>query len=103
MPELVPPLAQLVLLLQDAVHGAGRTDVFPFVHQPGDDLRRRLIDEPRRVQHVEHLLSLLGAEAARRRFARRRRPFNRRPAPAIERSPRHAQRLAGGRRAHAAR
>ena len=73
--------ADLLVLVQNAIHGADRAAVDALVEQGCVDFRRRLIGKARRVQHIENLRSLFSGQ----------RPRGRRP-PA-----RHCQRSAQAR------
>ena len=47
MGELIAPLAHWLLRGQDAIHGAPRAQVLPFIEERCDDLRGRAVDEAR--------------------------------------------------------
>ena len=103
--QLVAPFAQLSFALEEAVHGAFRAEVNPFIEQRGVDLAGSAIHEPVTVEHGQDLLAFFGAQGqsrGRRRASRSRadRPL---PAGAIQRSSRHAQGAAGPLKANFAR
>src|SRR5208337_2177774 len=65
VPQLVTPLANFQLVVQDAVHRADRADVPPLVQQRRVDLGRGLVGERLAVEHVEDLPALLVAQRSR--------------------------------------
>ena len=93
--ELVAPLPHpAVLGGEQPVHRALRAQVAALVEQRRPDLRRRAVDEPLRVQQLEHRLAFGLGERPRRRRPRPRRPRLGRPAAAVDRRRRGAQRPA---------
>src|SRR5664279_1448372 len=66
MPQLLAPLPDFLAGGQDAVHGADRAVVDPFVEQAGVDLGWRLIGEARCVQKIQHDLAFDGSQSATR-------------------------------------
>src|SRR5437867_10344753 len=65
--ELIAPLADLLVLGEDAVHRALRAEVVPLVEKRGIDLGRRAINEARFVENREGALSFLPRERPARR------------------------------------
>ena len=63
--ELIAPLSQLGMLLEDAIHGAHRAQVLTLIQQRRVDLRGGLVHESLRVQGVVHRLALLGRQGSR--------------------------------------
>src|SRR5690606_36973853 len=97
MAAQVAPLAAGPLARQDAVHRALRAQVATLiVEQLRPHGRRRKVAVRLAAQGFEHLLALLGAQGARRRRARPRRPLARRRAPVtVVGGPADAERFAG--------
>jgi hypothetical protein len=54
MAQLIAAFAHCGAALQQAVHGADRRQVAPFVEQLGVNGRRRAISESRAVQHIQN-------------------------------------------------
>jgi hypothetical protein len=54
--ELVPALLDLMVLVEDAVHGTYRAVILPFIQKGCIDLLGRLVREPVGVENVEHSL-----------------------------------------------
>src|SRR5664279_61472 len=59
MAQLLATFPDLVVLVQDAIHGPDRTEIEASVEQFGVDFRRSLIDEPGFAQHIEHGMPLV--------------------------------------------
>jgi hypothetical protein len=72
VPELVAPLADLLIRRENPVHRALRAEVATLVEQRRVDLDRRQVHEAWLVQHVEHGLPLARAQRARWRRPRYR-------------------------------
>lgn len=101
MTQLSAPLADLAGLLQDAVHGADRAQVGSLVQQGGEDFVWCLVLEALGMQHVEDPLLFGGRQGAgRTRAWGCGSGWLTGAEVAIERSPRHVERAAGGRPAH---
>ncbi len=98
MPHLVAAFADLLVVVEDPVHGSDRAVVDAFVEQGGVDFGRREIGEARRAQQIEHGLALCRVQRSGRTGTARRR--GRRPgleqAPAMEAGARQSQGGAGG-------
>jgi hypothetical protein len=77
MTALAAPLAGLALRSQQAVQGANRAVITPFVQQRGKDCRRRRIGKALAVEHTEQTFLFGDGEGQRwprsRRYALRRR------------------------------
>ena len=103
---MVAAFAHLLILAQDAIHGARRTEVAAFVEEREIGLNWRVIGESFAVEHVEHFLAFGPRERARRagaakrcgrrriRRERERLGAQRAVAAAIQRGARDAQRAA---------
>lgn len=72
MPQLISPLAHLLMGRERTMHRVLGTEVPAFLEQGRVDLGRREIHEPRLVQHGENGHALRVAERAGRRSAARR-------------------------------
>src|SRR5580658_1846993 len=70
VPELIAPLAHLLIRRENPVHRALRAEVTTLVEQRRVDLDGRQVHEARLVQHVEHGLPLARGQRARRRRSR---------------------------------
>lgn len=97
--ELVASFADLVMLVEQAIHRANRTQVGSLIEQSGVHLGRRVIDELRGIQRFEHGLAFLGRKRSWRwrTFSRRNHGSGRslrRPA-AVERGPRNSECFTG--------
>src|SRR3982751_1024551 len=66
MSELVTTLAHLAVLLEQAVHGARRTNVAPLLQQGGLHLVRCLVEKSLRMQNFERGRTLGAGERSRR-------------------------------------
>src|ERR1035441_7960461 len=95
MTQLVAALLQLLVLSQDAMHGADRTEVDAFVQQRGKDLGWSLVREALRVQMIKHSPPLSRTQSPRWRGTSPVR--NGRQHAPIERGPRHTEGAAGHR------
>src|ERR1017187_7347801 len=95
MPQLVAALLKLLVLSQDAMHGADRTEVHVFVQQRGKDLDWSLVAEALRVQMIEHRLPFGRTQGPRWRGTNPVR--NGRQHAPIERGARHTEGAAGNR------
>ena len=88
VPELIPALAHLVVLPQDAVHRAPRAEVDALVEQGGVHLTWGLVCEARAVQRRPHGVRFGGRERTGRRRPRGRDDGgDHRLAPPIEAAP----------------
>ena len=58
MAQLIAPFPDRLFGGEEAVHGAFRTQIPPFVEQRGDDFARRAVEEARGGEHVEDTLAL---------------------------------------------
>src|SRR5438876_3248301 len=81
MPQLLAPLAHLLVRRQHTIHRAFGAEVLPGVEQRGVDLGRGEIHEARLMQHGENRAALAGAERAGRGTPRRRSALG--PPPAV--------------------
>ena len=59
MAQLLAPFLDLVVFVQDSVHGADRTEMNALVEQGRPDLGRRLIDEAWLSQNIQNVLALV--------------------------------------------
>jgi hypothetical protein len=60
MAQLVPALFDLLVLIQDAIHGAQGTKILAFIQKGRVDLRWSLIHKTLRVEDIQDLLTFLG-------------------------------------------
>src|ERR1039457_4332653 len=113
MTQLVAALLQLLVLSQDAMHGADRTEVDAFVQQRGKDLGWSLVREALRVQMIKHSPPLSRTQSPRWvQMIKHSPPLSRTQSPRwrgtspvrngrqhapIERGPRHTEGAAGHR------
>src|SRR5437867_3305880 len=81
MPQLLAPLAHLLVRRQHTIHRAFGAEVLPGVEQRGVDLGRGEIHEARLMQHGENRAALARAERAGRGTPRRRSALG--PPPAV--------------------
>ena len=58
MAQLIAPFPDQLFGGEEAVHGAFRTQIPPFVEQRGDDFARRAVEEARGGEHVGDTLAL---------------------------------------------
>jgi hypothetical protein len=64
MAELSAAFADLVVAVEDAIHGTDRAMIEALVKQTGVDFGRRLVSEARRVQQIQDDLLLWGGESS---------------------------------------
>jgi hypothetical protein len=60
--ELGAAFADLVVAVEDAIHGTDRAVIAAVVEQTGVDFGRRLVGEAWRVQEIQHDLLLRGGQ-----------------------------------------
>jgi hypothetical protein len=65
MTELVASFANLIVVVENAVHGAQRAEPLALVEQRGVYLGRRQVHEAWLVEHRQNLLALLGWQGTR--------------------------------------
>ena len=101
--ELLAAFANLVVLAEDAIHGADRAVVDTFIEQAGVNLGRRLVGEAWRMQQIQHPLLLRNGQRAGGFWprARDRRRRGQTGAPALHAGARDPER-GTGRFGHAA-
>src|SRR5206468_10588229 len=80
-----------IVLVEDAVHGAGGAEEDAVVEERGIDFGGRFIDEALGMKGAENLGTLRGWKSSRRRYRRRGGWGLTGPPPAVERGPREAQ------------
>jgi hypothetical protein len=62
--ELVSPLTDLLVLAQDAIHGADGAEESPLIQESSIDFGGREVHEARRAKDFKHLLTLGGSQQA---------------------------------------
>jgi len=62
MPQLSATFTDFIVLREEGVHRADRAEEDALIEQRGVDLRRCLVGEIRRVQHVQDCLPLRGGQ-----------------------------------------
>src|SRR3990170_4683332 len=95
MAQLIAPLTNLAVFLQDPVQAGDRAQVRAFIQEGRVDLPRWAVLEARAVEDLAHLHLLPRAESSRRGSPGPRRAGGRRPTPAVKPAARHLQRPAG--------